>query len=70
MTDFSCREDAQALDARDPLAPFRDRFVYPEGLIYLDGNSLGMLPKAAQTRVNEVVSQEWGPRSYPLLGRR
>jgi kynureninase len=48
------------LDAADPLAGFRDRFVLPEGVIYLDGNSLGALPKATPARVAQVVTQEWG----------
>ncbi|HMM33626.1 MAG TPA: kynureninase, partial [Thermoanaerobaculia bacterium] len=52
--------DASALDAADPLASFRDRFVLPEGLVYLDGNSLGALPKGAAERMAEVVSREWG----------
>jgi len=54
------RTDAERLDAADPLARFRECFVLPEGLVYLDGNSLGALPKAAAARVSRVVSQEWG----------
>lgn len=50
----------EALDATDPLAPFRERFALPEGVIYLDGNSLGALPKAAPGRVAQVVAEEWG----------
>ena len=47
-------------DAADPLAGFRERFMLPEGVIYLDGNSLGALPVATAGRVAEVVSREWG----------
>jgi kynureninase len=54
------REDCLALDARDPLAHARARFSVPEGLIYLDGNSLGALPKATPARVADVVTREWG----------
>ncbi len=54
------RSDAERLDAADPLAPFRDLFALPEGLVYLDGNSLGALPRAAAERVAEVVAHEWG----------
>jgi kynureninase len=55
------RSHAEGLDAADPLAGFRDCLVRdgPE-LIYLDGNSLGPLPRATQARIAEVVSQEWG----------
>lgn len=53
-------QDCQALDAQDKLRPLRDRFALPEGLIYLDGNSLGAQPKAAAARAAEVVTQEWG----------
>ncbi len=54
------RQDALALDARDPLAPLRAQFTLPTGVIYLDGNSLGVLPAVAPTRVAQAVQQEWG----------
>jgi kynureninase len=55
------RADAEALDAADPLAAYRDHFVIDdESLIYLDGNSLGRLPKASRDRVIEVLEQDWG----------
>jgi len=55
------RSYAEARDASDPLAQFRDRFVhYDPALIYLDGNSLGPLPVRTQARIAEVVDQEWG----------
>lgn len=53
-------ERARVLDAADPLARYRDRFAVPEGVIYLDGNSLGCLPKATAERVAQVVRGEWG----------
>jgi len=53
-------EALRARDAADPLRAFRDRFVLPEGVIYLDGNSLGALPRATPGRVAEVVGAEWG----------
>ena len=57
----SNRTYAEQLDAADPLARFRDRFVRPDDApIYLDGNSLGPLPKATQARIAEVVGSEWG----------
>lgn len=52
--------DIRALDAADPLAPWRDRFAIPDGVIYLDGNSLGVLPKGVAERVARVIGQEWG----------
>ncbi len=52
--------EAEALDAADPLAPLRGQFHIPDGLIYLDGNSLGVLPKATAPRIQQVVQQEWG----------
>jgi kynureninase len=50
------------LDRDDPLAPMRERFFLPRGIIYLDGNSLGALPRATRGRLNEVIQQEWGER--------
>jgi kynureninase len=52
--------DAAALDAADPLRDFRARFVLDPALIYLDGNSLGALPRATAARLAEVVEHEWG----------
>lgn len=54
------RQDALALDAQDPLAPLREQFSLPPGVIYLDGNSLGVLPRATAARVQQVVTGEWG----------
>jgi len=55
------RADAEALDRADPLAHYRDQFVIADdALIYLDGNSLGMLPKATRARVHEVLDDDWG----------
>ncbi|HEX8580202.1 MAG TPA: kynureninase [Allosphingosinicella sp.] len=52
--------EARALDAADPLRPYRDRFALPDGILYLDGNSLGALPKATIARQRNVVEEEWG----------
>ncbi len=54
------REDAEALDAADELAFLREEFALPRGVVYLDGNSLGALPRAAALRVRDVVEREWG----------
>ena len=52
--------DCQALDAADALRPLRDLFALPPGTIYLDGNSLGAMPKATAARVASALTQEWG----------
>lgn len=60
MTDLS-RAWAEQQDAADELASFRDRFHRPDPeLRYLDGNSLGMLPKATRERLSAFVDEEWG----------
>jgi kynureninase len=53
-------EEAKQLDVADPIALTRERFVLPDATIYLDGNSLGALPKAAPRRLSETVEQQWG----------
>jgi kynureninase len=54
------RADCAVMDRDDPLASMRDRFILPEGVIYLDGNSLGPVPKAVPARVARMIEQEWG----------
>lgn len=51
---------AAEFDAADPLAGYRERFILPGGVIYLDGNSLGALPKATPARLQAVIEGEWG----------
>ena len=53
-------DEARQTDAADPLAFARGRFRLPEGVIYLDGNSLGALPKAAPASLAETVERQWG----------
>ena len=52
----TCRE----MDAADPLARSRDAFALPAGIVYLDGNSLGALPRQAEERVRAVMTRQWG----------
>jgi len=60
-TATSYERDPAALDAADPLAAFRDRFVFSNpSLVYLDGNSLGRLPRATVERLAAVIGEEWG----------
>ncbi|WP_019671835.1 kynureninase [Psychrobacter lutiphocae] len=56
ITQEQCRE----WDNEDPLAKFKDEFVLPSGVIYLDGNSLGAKPKTALAKAEQVISKEWG----------
>ncbi len=55
-------DEARALDAADPLAAYRAQFALPEGVIYLDGNSLGALPKATPAALADVATRQWGDR--------
>ena len=53
-------QDCIARDANDPLRDLRDEFNIPANTIYLDGNSLGVMPRSAPARVADVVTREWG----------
>lgn len=59
------RNEFATLDDHDPLAPFRAEFLLPENLVYLNGNSLGAMPRAAAERARRVVEQEW---AHGLIG--
>ena len=68
---MTTRQEALARDAADPLRSLRDEFVLPEGVIYLDGNSLGALPKRTAARVQATIESEWGEgliRSWNTAG--
>ena len=53
-------EDARARDRADPLRAFREQFLLPDGLVYLDGNSLGPPPVATRSRLSALIDHEWG----------
>jgi len=53
-------QDCRVRDAQDPLRELRHQFTLPEGVIYLDGNSLGVLPSTTANRVAKAVTEEWG----------
>ena len=56
----SSLQDCEVLDQSDPLRSLRQQFELPQGVIYLDGNSLGVLPRATAARVAQAVTHEWG----------
>jgi kynureninase len=62
MTNFSPSLDfAQQLDSQDPLVSYREQFVITDpDLVYLDGNSLGRMPKVAQERAKQIIEEQWG----------
>lgn len=65
------RESCVAADRQAPLAPLKARFDLPPGVLYMDGNSLGVMPRAAAARAAEVITQEWGTgliRSWNTAG--
>ncbi len=58
---MTTRDDALRLDVADPLSRWRDEFVVPDdSLVYLDGNSLGMMPRRTVERLGRVMHDEWG----------
>ena len=52
----------QALDQKDSLAEYKNHFTHTSNEIYMDGNSLGKLPKVAQKTLEETIQNQWGKR--------
>ena len=59
---MTTRDEAEELDRNDPIGALRDEFALPDSVIYLDGNSLGALPKSTPDRIAQVIRREWGER--------
>lgn len=57
---MTTRQDCDVLDQEDPLRELKHQFDLPAGTIYLDGNSLGVLPRETLGRVQAVIQKEWG----------
>ena len=71
MTKLADLAAAEALDAADPLRGFRARFALPEGIVYLDGNSLGAAAHAVFEDLRKAAEEEWGQgliRSWNAAG--
>src|SRR5690348_15383621 len=63
MTQLIDEAYAFELDARDPLAHFRERFIINDpNLVYMDGNSLGRLPRDTVKQAEELITNQWGTR--------
>ena len=60
MTSFTDHDDLKHLDEKDPLRQIKQRFLIPDGVYYMNGNSLGPLSTDAKTRMDKAVSEEWG----------
>jgi kynureninase len=60
LTELLNRKDCEDADRADPLRDRRGLFDIPDGLIYLDGNSLGVLPRSVMPRMQRVIAEEWG----------
>jgi len=60
MTYKLTRCDLQDLDRKDPLASFKNKFLLPDGILYMNGNSLGPLSRRAKERMSDAVEHEWG----------
>jgi kynureninase len=60
MTSLPDLAAVEAMDAADPLRPFRSRFALPEGIIYLDGNSLGAASHDVFSELQQAATEEWG----------